>query len=509
MSEDLLQNEMGHSVNAELCLIGNILENMELLDSYKECLAEDDFEDAAFRRLYRFLIEYGNRFGNELDEMKVNILYLEFCDRDSKYQSYFKKTIYTIIKQIRPLGVKDCGANNDAFIQVKRNKAIRELLNQGFPVERILEDKNVAGLTADDVMDLVRGELEDCTTKFTLRKREDLGSNLVALARNFLVSPEVGIQTPFDFINEHMHGLYKNDLTMIGGVSNSGKGRFLMNLLTYLVCAEHQRVYLISNEMTYDDFIKALICTLVNSPAIQKLHGHQLQIRQTDIVRSKFRDGAGNVIERESTEGVEDFEAHLLSASKEYREYLEVIQWFQDNYSGQFYFANITDGYGVERLKSELQKAEKMGCSIVAYDTMKSYQSTEWGDLVLTATALSEYVKSSASGIHGIATFQLTDDVNYIKPEELESSKISGAKNIIQVADNMLMFKQLPSSQNRYYQIAGNRIPADIKIACFRIVKTRRGGGKESMYAVHNNLDYNCWGYIDEMEPLGVGKQVG
>lgn len=502
-------DKIGSDVMAELLLIGNIVRNMELIDTYRECLAEDDFEDEAARLAYRFLREYVRQFGTEVTESYTNALYVDRFMQDKRFKQCFQGKPYKMLREAKELGVDNCGANNAAFKDVKRNKTIRVLHEQGFPIEKLLEGKNIKELTVDDIFELVQGELEACAPNITLRVAEDMGSNLVELAHGFLVSPEVGVQTPFSFVNEHMHGLYKNDLTMIGGTSNSGKGRFLMNLLTYLVCVEHQRVYLISNEMTYDDFLKSMICTLVNSPAIQKLHGKELRIRQSDIVLSKFRDREGEVIERGLNETVEDFEARLLSESEEYGNYLEVVQWFQDNYSGHFYFSNITDGYSVERLKAELRKAEKKGCSIVAYDTMKSYQSTEWGDLVLTATALSEYVKASPSGIHGIATFQLTDDVNYIKPEELGSSKISGAKNIIQVADNMLMFKQLHSYQKNCYQMAGKSIPEDVKMACFKIVKTRRGGGKEVMYGVQNNLDYNCWEYIAEMEPIGGRKQVG
>ena len=500
---------MENDVQAELCLLGNILKNMDLISIYRGVLTEDDFSDAAAKYIYGFLQEYEKKFGVDFDQMKSALLYLECCERDRQYRKYFGKNINDVLLTTKGLGIEGCGAENSAFISVKRNRAIRVLADQGFPIEKLLEDKNITNWTADDIFGLIQKELDSCAPNILVREAEDLGSNLVEVALGFLSEPEVGVQTPFSFINEHMHGLYKNDLTMIGGVSNSGKGRFLMNLLTYLVCVEHQRVYLISNEMTRDDFHKALICTLVNSQAIQRLHGYKVRMRQSDIVQSRFHDSEGVLMERDPAETKDDFEARLLCESEEYRNYAAVVKWFQDNYSDCFYFANITDGYGVERLKAELRKAEKKGCSIVAYDTMKSYQSTEWGDLVLTATTLSEYVKSAATGIHAIATFQLTDDVNYIKPEELGSSKISGAKNIIQVADNMLMFQQIQKSQQGHYRIAGGRIPENVKIACFKIIKTRRGGGKGTMYAVQNNLDYNCWEYLAEMEAAGGRKQVG
>lgn len=36
-------------------------------------------------------------------------------------------------------------------------------------------------------------------------------------------------------------------------------------------------------------------------------------------------------------------------------------------------------------------------------------------------------------------------------------------------------------------------IDEDVSITAFRIIKNRRGGGKEQTYAVQNNLDTNRW----------------
>ena len=45
-------------------------------------------------------------------------------------------------------------------------------------------------------------------------------------------------------------------------------------------------------------------------------------------------------------------------------------------------------------------------------------------------------------------------------------------------------------------------LPSNKKIAIFKIVKNRRGGGKGIMYAVQNDLNINCWKYIAEVYPV-------
>jgi len=48
-------------------------------------------------------------------------------------------------------------------------------------------------------------------------------------------------------------------------------------------------------------------------------------------------------------------------------------------------------------------------------------------------------------------------------------------------------------------------IEEDDSVAAFRIIKNRRGGGKEQIYAVQTNLDLNRWVYIGELVRAGTG----
>lgn len=509
MSDDALGNleEMGHSVSSEMCLLGNILQNMELFPQYKNVLSENDFEDQACNVVFQIISEYYLRFGTAYDTFKMGLIIAEFAEKNPKISKLasVKQFYPKIISPIIALGSANQPANSNVFSTVKRNSTIRQLLANGFPVEKLLKSENVNMLTADDVIGIVQRNLDALSHTTSLTCAEDIGCNLVEKARQFLDAPEIGIQTPFSFINIHMHGLCKNDVTMLGGVTNSGKGRCLFNLLAYIICVEQQSVYVMANEMTTADYIKTLICTIVNSPAIQDLHGRRLMITQSDIVQNRFHNDTGEVVKRAVNESSADFESRLLQESAEYRDYTYVVQWFQDNFANKLHIVNVSENYNADRLKSEIRRAESLGCSVVVYDTLKAYQSAEWGDLLLTATTLSEYIKSSTYGIHGLFTFQLTNDSNTIKPEQMSINNIAHAKNIAHVADNILVFQQMkPEIQKQYYSYERGfkeNVPEDAKIAAFKILKNRRGNGKDGIYAVQNNLDLNIWQYCGEIFP--------
>ena len=64
-------------------------------------------------------------------------------------------------------------------------------------------------------------------------------------------------------------------------------------------------------------------------------------------------------------------------------------------------------------------------CYISVYDTFKNDLSTtgDWAAMKVTATKLTELAKQL--DMFGYLSIQLTDDANFIKPDELTSSNIA------------------------------------------------------------------------------------
>lgn len=497
------------NIFSEIILLGNIMCNLDLIREYDGILSFDDFKDDGSRSIFRMLQCYYDYYGSEeLDPDHFNAIASKMFDEpNAKLLGITLKNAWATAKDIKIFGSLQ-PADSTAFREVKRHSILRTLQKSGIDIKDICERPDLSSLTSEDVVRLVYEKLDPIANAATLHPREDFSSNITERALQFFEKPEIGLQTPFSFINEHMHGLCPNDLTLVGGLSNTGKGRFLMNLLVWLVAKEGQTVCLLSNEMTSQDFFKALVCTIVSNP---DLHDKKLRIPQTNIVQSRFKDEQGDYIERLPDESGMDFHARVLEASTECQEYESILRWWEETFPGKFIFLSVANDYSTPRLKQEIRRAKANGCTVIAYDTLKGYQSTEWGDLVQATTDLSEMIKSDQDGIIGLATFQLTDDVASCKPEELNSLRIARAKGIMHLADSILMFMPLRDDLKASYVVVSHdatdehdlpivsSIDKGISLAAFRIIKNRRGGGKEQIFAVQYNLDTNRWVYVGEL----------
>ena len=502
------------NIHIEILLLGNILRNPGLINDYTGVLFAEGFEDPINRYFYIVMQEYYAIYGDEeLDSQLFTLTALHLLDEQGlKFPPHLReKEIPELIKTIKHIGSNQ-PADSDAYRIVKRNSILRQLEAMNIDVQYIYERENFTELTADQVMSLVYEKIDPLANAAALHPHEDFSSNITTRALRFFEKPEIGLQTPFSFINEHMHGLCPNDFTLIGGLSNTGKGRFLMNLLVWLVAKEGQTVCLLSNEMTSEDFFKAMVCTIINNP---ELHDSKLRIPQSNIVQSRFKDSDGEFIERLPGESGLDFHERVVETSEECQAYEAVLRWWEESFPGNFIFVNVANDYSTARLKQEIRRAKTSGCTVIAYDTLKSYQSTEWSELVQATTELSEIIKSDRSGLIGLATFQLTDDVASSKPEDLNSMKIARAKGIMHLADNLLMFMPLRDELKDQFEVISydqldefdqptyDIIEPDVSAVAFRIVKNRRGGGKEQIYAVQTNLDLNRWIYIGQLVRAG------
>lgn len=503
LKSDLVNDDL-KCVGSEAMLIGHIIKRIGMIAEYEYCLSEEDFTETLYQQLWTFLKRYYHEYaGAEIDQKKVNALYVKMLMDDGfKFLTReYDKNPYKLIKDCGKMG-GNVHRDNPAFCEVKKFTLLRRLEKAGYNVEDILKRDDFKILTVDDIKKIKYEQFDSIIKMSRLHVHEDFGKNIRKRAMRFLDEPEIGLQTPFEFINYHMHGLCKNDLTLIGGASNSGKGRFLMYLLVWLIGHEGQKICLMSNEMTQEDFFKAMVCTVVN---MSSLHGKELRLTQTDIVQSQFMDAEGEYIERTEGERAEDYDRRLMEHSPDYREYVEILQWWEEHFEDRFIFVNVMDDYSPERLRMEVRQAKAQGCTVIAYDTLKSYQSSEWEDFVQAATDLSEMIKNDKDGLIGIATFQLTDDAAFIKPEDLSVQKIARAKGIYHVADSMMMFVHLKNGRNREYYLSTDENEIDLSeinnITAFRLVKNRRGNGKEQIFALQHDLDRNVWVQRGELIP--------
>ena len=484
-------------------MLGTILNPHELMDAYGASLSKSDFKSEASRLIYGFIELYRSYYGDEITPQKTRRVYRELCPKNPNYRVISDESDFyeSALKPLMDVGLKDGERDNPFYKTVKRLSTLRQLQEKGFPLEKFVKKGELSKLSAEEILSRLSDNLE----KIREGTGESLGSlmseNLVEHLKNLLITPEKGLITPFKFINENLNGLTENSLTMIGGLSNTGKSRLLIYILLYLILKNRVKVCLLSNEMTETEFSHIIITTILNMPLFQAMHGKAIRVEQSTVTRAQFTGNGGEMLRKREGETKEEFVARALEESPLFSDIVDILICFQEYFGDCFYFVNISEDYSPERIKAVVKSMKQKGCRVFAYDTLKGYKSSEWQDLTQTATAFSELIKGDSDKIIGIATFQLTDATQLYSPEDLSSMNIATAKHIMHVCDNMLMFMRIKSEDFGGYEINDTVKTKNIdksnytdkSLVAVKIIKNRSGGGKDTIYALTADYNSNIW----------------
>jgi hypothetical protein len=297
---------------------------------------------------------------------------------------------------------------------------------------------------------------------------------------------------------------------MSGALSNSGKGRNFIYLLSYLALVQKQKIMLLANEMSEPAMKLACLTTCINSPEIQELHGFKgITKPERELALGSFKDDAGHYIYRHMdeegnfTESEEDYKNRVQEISSEYRSIQKIMQWVETESEGRLMFKNIAGSYDDESLELEIKKAKTIyNCDGFAYDTLKCEGVEDFAKLAATATKICEWTHDV--GMYGICTFQLTDSAWDIPIENLNSQEIASSKRLMHVTDLMQMWKHLTYDDIQNYVYVpdvdddcwGEPVEHDLdpskSYVGLKIVKNRLGS-KGDLICFEVSLNENTW----------------
>ena len=180
---------------------------------------------------------------------------------------------------------------------------------------------------------------------------------------------------------------------------------------------------------------------------------------------------------------------------------MNVASWIEDQTQGLIFTEDVSTAYDDKTLEFKIRKANlTYGIKYFFYDTFKNDLATtgDWAAMKITATKLTELAKELK--MFGYLSIQLTDDANFVKPDELTSSNIANCKAIKHVLHTLFLFKEIVKSDfHKYGYITMtdwgtntiHNLDENKRYYCCNTDKNRFGEKKKLLFEV--DLDRNIW----------------
>lgn len=511
--EDKLQD-----LTSELLFIGTMYKYPGMFSKYRRYLGEEDFSTPASKFFMSLFMKVYDTYSKTPDENSIAGFLVNKKNELRKFNEYGG---YSTIEGF----MNSCNSNDVEmyFDNIKKFSLLRAYHQKGFPVLDILQgaqDKRTgrvisfSSLKAKHISRILLNRISTIYTR--LRNNEDM-QDLVENCTDYVLDkldrPQMGIPFPYPIMSETFSGIRKKQFMAWGMLSNAGKSRFLMKIISHLAFVEGQKVLLLANEMSYEEMKECMITTVLDNPEFQKMHGFIQLKPQKEIVNGIYRDKNGKIIPREVDDfGVmkltkEEFIEKLTKESPDFNLTMKAMKWLDEKFMQRLYIIDMGADYSDGALQELIENAKNVdGIDYVFYDTFKADKeaSGDWSKLKNTATMLKELAKELDIFIG--ANIQLTDDAINVDPLNLSSLNIANCKQIKHVMDGLCLFKGIPRSEYDkygYVQISKDAktgvkqksdfIPLDLNKTYYvcKVDKNRNGDKPNLMFEL--NLDFNTW----------------
>lgn len=357
-------------------------------------------------------------------------------------------------------------------------------------------------------------EVENATNQVTVTdkfKQAVLNTDLTSFLERGDNNLANGLSLPFPILTQVFKGIRKGETMAIAMPSNAGKSRLTVNIAAYTSLVHQKKVLIISNEMSEEKMKLTLITTILNHPAIQKLHGQKLHISETELLEFKFRPDDSKIVKidkdgyvlREKNESREDFIKRLEEVSSDFKKTIAVTNWINTQVLNSIYFINITDHTNDELQKVIMNYYYKEKIEYVFYDTLKTDTANigNGEEIKRTATILANLAQNF--GIFICSTLQLTE--NKTNPINLDINDLAVSRTVKEVLDTLCLMKQIPrdmydefhySNQEvdtTFFDLQKSKDPDERYYACI-VDKNRAGAKPKLLFSL--NLAYNRWDEI-------------
>lgn len=502
--------EIVQNITNEILLVGSIYKKPELfVENGHNIRSKYDFYDEATKFFYdNAEIMYQKR-SQEFNRSTVSTYMAEDTERLSLYKKYGG---WKTLSNWMDLAVTE---NFSGYFEVlKKYSLLREYQRNGFAVDKIMSHPKFEMLTAIDIYRLIRSKADRIhTVILTNEEAEILNSNIKTTLLRCMETPDLGIPLPFPVMNDITRGLKRGSVMAVGMLSNAGKSRYMTKIIAYITLVLKEKVLVLLNEMSIEEIRYALITTVINNSEFQELHGVHLAKPEKELTLGLYRDKNGEYLYQERDEWgdviepIEDYVARVAENSNEYIKIMKIANWIEEETQGLIFTKDVSAAYDDKTLEFEIRKANLTnGINYFFYDTFKNDIATtgDWAAMKVTATILTEIAKQL--NMFGYLSIQLTDDANFVKPDELTSSNIANCKAIKHVLHTLFLFKEIPKSEYHKYGYMAttdwgtgivHQLDENKRYYCCVVDKNRFGRKSKMLFEV--NLDLNQWMEVGEV----------
>lgn len=483
--------------------IGILLDNPKLISKYYFIFDDCIFEDDAMLNIYKsILFNEGSKYSSEKAKDKFNF------SKDSE-------EVYELKNKLRKKARENEFDVEEIYDELKKLFILRKAYTE--TPERNVQEK-IVEITEYELYDKMSPEeVKDTidqvkvTQKFKSAVLSDELVEFLESGENELAN---GLSYPFPVITEVFKGIRKGETMAFAMPSNCGKSRLTMDISAYTALVHQKKVLVISNEMSEEKMKLCLITTILNNPEIQKIHGQDIHVSETELLEFKFRpdnkkdaklDENGYVLKEEGeTQG--QFVRRLFKISTDFNKTIKAIDWASKQINNSIYFINITDHTNDELKKVIVNYYYKEHIEYVFYDTLKTDTSNIGNpeEIKKTATILSNLAQNF--NIFICSSLQLAE--NATSPINLDVNDLAVSRTVKEVLDTLCLFKQISREHLDEYEYSLKEVDTeffdleksddpDVRYYSCVIDKNRAGAKPKLVFKI--NLAYNSWvelGYL-------------
>ena len=423
--------------------------------------------------------------------------------------------VYTLKNKLKKCVAQQNYDFEKIYTELKKIFILRKSYN-GMPIQEIKDE--IVNITHYELYDQMTTEEVEAaieqitaTAKFKSAILNDGLTSFLVRGDNTLTN---GLKLPFEILSSVFKGVRLGETMAYAMPSNSGKSRFTISLAAYIAFVHKKKVLIISNEMSEEKVRLCLITTIINNPAIQKLHGQEIRKTEGELLECKYRpdnpsdvevDEEGFVLKKEN-ETQEEFVNRLTRVSTEFNKVTAATDWLDKQINNSIYFINITDHTNDELKKVITNYYYRYKVEYMFYDTLKT--DTEHigsgEEIKRTATILSNLAQNLKIFI--CSSLQLTESSTL--PINLNVNDLAVSRTVKEVLDTLMLIKQIHNENLDDYEYSKEEVDTkffdlerfkDPNVRYYACVVDKNRAGAKPKVVFRLNLAYNEWfelGYL-------------